>query len=227
MQEGDFVKIDFTGKVAATGEIFDLTSEEEAKKAGIYSNSRKYGPALVIIGAGITIPGVENQLRTMKVGEEREFNVLPDEAFGSRDPKLIKVLSLAKFREKNINPMPGLFVDIDGHQAKIQAVSGGRVRVDFNHPLAGRELSYRVKIVKQVSDTLQKVRALLEYYTLKPDIGYGEGKLVVKLDRQTPDFIKKTIEKSITKWIPEIKEVRFQEPKKESGSGQSKASGKA
>lgn len=214
MQEGDFVKIDFTGKVSATGEVFDLTSEDEAKKEGIYNKKHKYGPALVVIGANMTIKGVEDQLKKMKVGDEKTFKVQPEKAFGKRNFKLIKILSKSKFLKKNINPAPGMFVDIDGKQAKVQSVSGGRVRVDFNHPLAGRELSYRVKIVKKITDTEKKVKSLLKYYKIKPDITLKKGKLTVRFDKPAPDFVKKTLEKTITKRIPKIKEVKFREPKK-------------
>jgi FKBP-type peptidyl-prolyl cis-trans isomerase 2 len=41
MKKGDFVRIDFVGRLAATGEIFDLTSEEIAKKEGVYDEKQK------------------------------------------------------------------------------------------------------------------------------------------------------------------------------------------
>ena len=75
MKEGDFVHIDYVGRLSATGEIFDLTDAELAKKEGIYSEKTRYGPALVIMGAHMVIPGIEKQLLQMKVGEGREFVV--------------------------------------------------------------------------------------------------------------------------------------------------------
>ncbi|RLJ09464.1 MAG: peptidylprolyl isomerase, partial [Candidatus Aenigmatarchaeota archaeon] len=138
IKEGSFVEIDYVGRVEGTNEIFDLTSEEVAKKEGIYNPKQKYGPVLVIIGANMIIPGVEEQLKNMKPGEEKEFVVEPKKAFGERNSKLVKVISLMEFKKEKIDPVPGMFITIDGLQAKVQSVSGGRVRVDFNHPLAGK-----------------------------------------------------------------------------------------
>ena len=138
MKEGDFVQIDFVGRVAGTDEIFDLTVKDVAEQHKIVNPGQKYQPALVIVGARMVIPALDRNLQEMQVGEEREFDVRPEEGFGERKPSFIKVFSLSKFREAKVEPAPGRFIDIDGMPAKIQSVSGGRVRVDFNHPLAGR-----------------------------------------------------------------------------------------
>jgi len=209
MQKGDFVEIEFIGRIAATGEVFDVTSAEEAKKAGVYNDKQNYGPALVIIGAGMVVPGVESQLKEMKPGEEREFEVKYEQAFGKRNPKLLKIISRSKFLEKNINPVPGLFVDIDGMQARIRNVSGGRVVVDFNHPLAGRDLKYKVKIVRQIKDALEKVNVLFKHYNLKAEASLKEGILTVKTEKEMPKPAKELIERLIKKWISEIKEIKF------------------
>jgi len=214
MKKGDFVEVEFKGTVAATGEIFDLTSEEEAKKAGIHNPKQRYGPQLIILGSGMIVPGVEAELEKMNVGEEKEFELKPAQAFGARSPKLTKIISLAKFLEKKINPVPGLFVDIDGRSARIQSVSGGRVRVDFNHPLAGKDLKYKVKIVKHIKTPQEKVESLINYYNIRAEVDVKEKTLTVKLKEMTPKFMKELIEKSLKRWITEIKEVKFQEPPK-------------
>ena len=50
MKEGDWIKINYLGKAKATGEVFDLTRESDAKEAGIFDEKKKYGPVLVILG---------------------------------------------------------------------------------------------------------------------------------------------------------------------------------
>ncbi len=211
MEKGDFVRIEFTGTVTATGDVFDTTSEEEAKKLGIHNKDHPYGPVLVIVGAHMVPHGVEDQLKEMKVSEEKEFDLSPDKAFGPRNPKMVKIMSLAKFHQKQINPVPGLFVDIDGMQAKVRSVSGGRVVVDFNHPLAGRELHYRLKIVKQVTDTLEKAESLIRYYNIGADVSFKEGILTLKMEKPVQqDAFKDFLEKSIKEWISEVKELKFE-----------------
>lgn len=209
MKKGDFLLLEFTGRVKSTGEIFDLTSEEEAKKEGIYNKERKYKPVLVILGAGDALPGVEKQLEKMKVGEERKFELNPKEGFGKRNPNAVKVVSIAKFYEKNINPIPGLYVDIDGMACRIQSVSGGRVRVDFNHPLAGKELEYRVKIVKKIRGIKEKIEAILERYGLEAKLSMKDGNAEVKLGKKMNESVEKEIKAFIKQWVKPLKEIRF------------------
>jgi len=207
MKEGNFVLIDFVGRIAGTNEIFDLTHEDIAKKEGIYTEKHKYEPALVIIGAKMVIPGIEEELVRMKVGEEREFTVKPDKGFGYRSPGLVKIISMSKFLHEKINPVPGLFVTIDNRQAKVQSVSGGRVRVDFNNPLAGKELHYRLKTVKAIKTSQEKVKALLNYYNIKGDISITNDTLTIKTSKKLEPVIEKLLSETIKKWIKEIKSV--------------------
>ncbi len=210
MKDGDFAEIDYVGTVAATGEVFDITDEKAAKEMGVYNPKARYGPALVVIGAGMAVPGVENVLRKMKPGEEREFDVEPKDAFGPRVPAKIRIISYQKFISNKINPVPGDVVEIDGKQARIQSVSGGRVRVDFNHPLAGKRLHYRLRLVRMIKEPLEKARKLLEYYGIEAECSLKEGKLSVKAKGNTHEVIRKAIDEVIRKRIPEIKSVEFQ-----------------
>ncbi len=210
MKEGDFLLIEFTGRVKLTGEIFDLSSEEEAKKQGIYNEKQKYGPGLVVIGAKMAMPGVEEQLKEMKPGEEREFDVPSGKAFGPRNPKMIKIVSIANFYRQDMNPVPGAMVNIDGRDCRIKTVSGGRVMVDFNHPLAGKDLLYRAKIIKKITDLKEKTDRLLDYYGLKCEsLDQEKGILSVKTDKPIPPSFQKLFEQNIKKWIPEIKKISF------------------
>jgi len=211
MEKGDFVRVDFTGTVKATGDVFDTTSEEEAKRLGISNKDHKYGPVLVIVGAHMVPHGVEDQLKEMKVGEEREFDLSPEKAFGPRSPKLVKIVSISKFRQKNISPVPGIFVDIDNMQAKVRSVSGGRVVVDFNHPLAGRDLHYRLKVVEQVKDPLEKARSFIKYYHIGGEASLKEGTLTLRMEKPVQqDSFREFLEKSIKEWIPEVKELKIE-----------------
>ncbi len=209
MKRGDFVEIDFVGRIASTGEIFDLTDEEVAKSSGIYEPKRKYKPVLVIIGAGMVIPGVEKELMKMKPGEEREFTVKPEDAFGLRRIDLIKVISLSNFLKNNIKPVPGDVVEIDGRRARVQSVSGGRVRVDFNHPLAGKELKYKLRIVREIKTPEEKVKALMDYYKIKCETKLEGDKVIIKPEKPLHKIMSDVVKNTIKKWIKEIKSVEF------------------
>jgi FKBP-type peptidyl-prolyl cis-trans isomerase 2 len=209
MKEGDFVRIEYVGRVSDTNEIFDLTYEEIAKKEGIHNPNYRYGPVLVIIGAGMIIPGVEKKLKEMKPGEENEFDFEPDEGFGKRDVKRIKIISIANFIHQKINPVPGTFVEINGRQAKIQSVSGGRVRIDFNHPLAGKNLRYKIKIVDVIEKPLKRVKAITDYYRLECELKLENRILDVKTKENVQDIVRKLLTGVITKWVKEVKKVNF------------------
>ena len=157
MKKGGWAKIDFLGKVKATGEVFDLSKEADAKKHNLYDEKKKYGPTLVIIGAGFIMPGVEKHLIGMKVGEKKSFDVDPAEGAGPRKPELIRVVSVSTFTKKQITPFPGLVLQTDAGNCKVLAVSGGRVVVDYNHPLAGKVLTYDVEVTEDVKTPKERV----------------------------------------------------------------------
>jgi FKBP-type peptidyl-prolyl cis-trans isomerase 2 len=209
MQNGDFVRIEYVGRIAATREVFDLTDEDVAKKEGIHDPKARYGDVLVILGSGMAVPGVEKQLMEMKPGEEREFDVSQNDGFGKRNPVLIKIVSLQKFYSQKINPVPGIFVNIDGRHARIQSVSGGRVRVDFNSPLAGKDLHYRVRLVSRITTPGEMAQALVDHYGLKAKATYKEGVLSIGTKEKLPDQLKQLLNAQITKWIKQVKKINY------------------
>jgi FKBP-type peptidyl-prolyl cis-trans isomerase 2 len=199
MNKGDWVKVEYTGMVKASGEIFDLTSAAEAKKHGIHDEKKEYGPSLIIAGAGSMMPGVEKHLLSMKVGEKKTFDVSPAEGAGPRKPELTRVIPLSKFTEKNMNPFPGLWVNIDNRNCRIMSVASGRVRVDFNHPLAGKELTYEIEIKEEIIDKKERIKALLDHYGLKGGVDADGKKNVITLDKDNP-FMKRIIAETLKKW---------------------------
>lgn len=211
MKKGDFLLVHYTGRVAETGEIFDLTKEDVAKKEKVFIPGHKYKPAPVIIGAGMIIRGVERQLESIQPGKEKRFTVPPEEAFGRRDPKLIRIISMAQFIRQNINPVPGAYVTIDGLRARIQSVSGGRVRVDFNDPLAGKRLDYTIRITRVVRNPKDKLRLLLQRYGIKAEISLNPKTKQASGKTETPlkETVQKILQDLVRKWIPEVKGLSF------------------
>ncbi|MFH0710977.1 MAG: FKBP-type peptidyl-prolyl cis-trans isomerase, partial [Candidatus Aenigmatarchaeota archaeon] len=77
------------------------------KKEGIYNPEFKYGPIPVIVDANFVMPGLNEVLKEMKVGEKKTVEVPPENGFGKRFPDLIKLIPESKFREQDIDPTPG------------------------------------------------------------------------------------------------------------------------
>ncbi|CAD5244142.1 FKBP-type peptidyl-prolyl cis-trans isomerase [Thermococcus camini] len=200
VQKGDVIRLHYTGKVKETGEVFDTTYEEVAKEAGIYNENGIYGPVPIAVGAGHVLGGLDEQLEGLEVGKKYEIIVPPEKGFGKRDPKLIKTFTLGQFRRQGIYPFPGMPVEIETEsgrklKGRVLTVSGGRVRVDFNHPYAGKHLIYEAEVVEKIEDPIEKVKALIELRmpmvdTEKVIIEVGEKDVTVDfsnagLDRNT------------------------------------------
>lgn len=163
VEKGDFIKVSYTGKRESDGKVFDSTDAETAKSAGIYNEHAGYGDTLVIVGSGHVIQGLDEALSGMNVGESKSISVPPEKAFGQRNPNFVRVMPVTDFKKQNMEPYPGLVINVDGKAALVKSVSSGRVMVDFNHLLAGETLLYDLKVVSKVTGLEEKINALMEH----------------------------------------------------------------
>jgi peptidylprolyl isomerase len=161
VQIGDFIKVEIVGKVIETGEVFETTDAELARVEGIYKENMEYGPKLVVVGEGWVLKGLDNKLSELKEGEKKEIEISSEEAFGVRDSSNIQMVPYRVLRSKGINPVVGQELEIDGRTAIIRSIGGGRVQIDYNHPLAGRDIIYEVKATNILKDKEEKLRALI------------------------------------------------------------------
>lgn len=217
VKEGDFVKLEYTGSVKTDGYIFDTTSKDVAKENDIFNAQATYGPVTVCLGKAMVIKGLEDALIGKELGFEGKVEVPPDDAFGKKDPKLMKLIPTSKFKKHNVNPQPGLQVDVDGSMGFIRTVTGGRTIVDFNHPLSGKELEYDVKILNKVTDIREQISSVLTMkLNIKPDnyvIDLDDKKASIKLkglpempedlSTKISDFIKSCVDVDEVIFIPD------------------------
>ena len=152
----DFVEIDYTGKLL-DGTIFDTTLEKVAQENNISNEKAKYKPAIICVGEKQLLPGLDDQLADKEVGKEYTINISAEDAFGKRDIKKMKIIPMNTFREHKMQPQPGLQINVDGEIGVVSRVSGGRVIVNFNHPLAGKEVSYIFTINRKITDVKEKI----------------------------------------------------------------------
>ncbi len=162
IKKNDFVEIEFTGK--ANNEIFDTTNKKEAKKMGLQADVK---PVVVSVGNQMLLKGFDDSLEGKEIDKKYSIHLLPEQAFGKRNPSLIKTMSMKIFRDKDMNPVQGMTLQLDNYIAKVLSVSGGRVIVDFNNPLAGKEIDYDFKILKKIEDNSKKVNALQDFFFKK------------------------------------------------------------
>jgi peptidylprolyl isomerase len=161
LQKGSFILVDYVAKVKETGEVFDTTSEETAKKEHLYKEGDVYEPKLVVIGEGWVIKALDENLATMEVGKASVVEISPDKAFGPRDPEKVRRVPLKQLLAKDITPTLGKRVDYNGKTATVRAIGAGRVLLDFNPPLAGKTLVYDATIKKQLETVEEKIAALI------------------------------------------------------------------
>jgi len=161
VNKGDFIMVDMTGSSVETGEVFDTSSEETAQAEGLYEEGRSYGSRLVIVGDGYVLRGLDEKLPGTAFDEEVEIEIDPQDAFGERNPDDLETVPYRVLRSKGINPYVGAELEIDGRSAIVRSVGAGRVQVDYNHPLAGRKIVYKLKVVEHITDEKDIMRALL------------------------------------------------------------------
>ncbi|RLJ04856.1 MAG: peptidylprolyl isomerase [Candidatus Aenigmatarchaeota archaeon] len=213
MKKGSFVKIDYIGKISDEhGEIFDLTKKDVAEKNKIYNPKIKYAPAPVIVGAGFIIKGLDEALEKMKVGEKKKIKVPAEKAFGPRKKELIKVVPESAFKNQKYSPRPGMVVDFGGTKGRIQSVTAGRVRIDFNNPLAGKDLFYEVEIKEEIKDKKGQIKVVTSLFHLAvKNVAIKINTAEIELDVTKPVTQKQKILTAgvIKKYIDGIKKVKF------------------
>ncbi len=170
VKEGDFIRLEYTGKVQETGIVFDTTDENVAEEAGIKLDNKSYGAIPIVVGGGHVLKGLDEALIGMEEGEEKEVKITPEEGFGLRDPKLLQLIPMGEFKKQGMKPEVGMAITSDGNTGIIRSVSGGRVRVDFNHELAGKNLEYDIKVIKEIEDDVEKVKSMIELHYSAPNL---------------------------------------------------------
>ena len=138
-KKGNKVTVEYEGKLD-NGEIFDSSNHGDHKH-----------PLTFEIGAGQVIPKFEETVLTMEKGEEREIKIEAKEAYGEYHEELIRNLP-KEILPKDKEPQKGDILRLtspDGHLifAKILEVKEKEIRVDLNHPLAGQNLTFKIKLI--------------------------------------------------------------------------------
>jgi len=214
VKKGDFVEVEYIRKIKLGDKIFDTSDEEIAKTNNIYNPKIKYGPVVVCIGENNVLKGLDNSLEGKEIGKDYEIPLSPIDAFGPKNPKLMKTVSRSLFKKQNMNPYPGLQINAEGTIGTVRSVNGGRIILDFNHPLAGRELIYTFKILKKVDDVNEKVDSLMNFSlamfgkdNFKTKVEENILKITSKMELPKP--IKEIFDEKVKELIPEVKKIEF------------------
>jgi len=196
MQTNDFIRVVYLAKIKETGQEFDKTDDKSIP---------------VIVKPGFLIKGLEEVLLGMNVNERKTVEIPPEKAFGDRNPKLIRLVPISEFRKHNTKPQPGMFVKADNIRGRVLSVSGGRVKVDFNNPLAGKTLIYEIEIKEKIENVEDKIKVLFEIYRAA---NKDKIKVIVKekeVEIEVPPLVNSLFKKKIADDI--IKILNFEKVK--------------
>ncbi len=100
VKEGDFVRVSYTGRLES-GQVFDSTDEDVAKKEGFHTKDRAYGPLSVTVGESPLIDGFNEALIGMEEEGKKEVVIPPEKAYGKLDETLIKSIPIGVLNVQN------------------------------------------------------------------------------------------------------------------------------
>jgi FKBP-type peptidyl-prolyl cis-trans isomerase SlpA len=120
-----------------SGEVVDSTFDKQ--------------PATFKVGDGNLLPGFEQAIYGLKAGDKRSLPISPEQGFGQGNPQNIQVMPRSQFQDMELSE--GLLVIFnDAANAELPGVvktfDDSQVTIDFNHPLAGKALSFDVEIIE-------------------------------------------------------------------------------
>jgi len=132
---GDKVAVHYTGTLD-DGQVFDSSEGRE--------------PLEFVVGSGQLIPGFEKALNGMSPGEEKTVTLEPEDAYGPYEDDLVIDGPRSSFPAGEIRVGQSYTVQLakgDEAEARVLSVTADRVKMDFNHPLAGKRLTFRLRVV--------------------------------------------------------------------------------
>lgn len=164
IESGDFIKVEFTGRIKETGAVFSTSDEDTAKKFNIYDKKSKYGSIPVVAGQSFLLPGLDKKIIGLEVGKAKTIIVPAEEAYGQKQESLIQTFPAKKVKESGFKLKKGEKIRNKNQVGTIISIKQGKVRVDFNHALSGKDLEFEVKVNEIVEDQTKKIFLIVSRY---------------------------------------------------------------
>lgn len=142
VKKGDKVKVDYTGTFD-DGTVFDSSTH------GDHSHPLEFEA-----GAGMVIKGFDDAVIGMEKGDEKEIHLEPKDAYGDPNPQLVQKVPRDQLPEQELKAGMTLAMKTpEGQQIPItiKEVNDKEATLDMNHPLAGKKLNFKIKLVEVVS----------------------------------------------------------------------------
>lgn len=207
IKNNDFVKIEY--ELYANEKLAQTTNEKLAKENNLQLKNK--GPQTIIVGKNFIVEALDKDIIKDKK-KDNTLELTPIEAFGKRDKKLIKTFTKTAFDEQKLRAVPGMVYDFNGTFGTVKSVTGGRVMVDFNSPLAGKNIKLKYKIVEKVEKIEEKLDFVFENILKIPKnickLAIEDKEIKLSIPKELI-AIKTQLSKTIEEYIPEIKDYKF------------------
>ena len=216
--KGSLILVDYTSKVKDTGEVFETTIEEEAKKHSLHDPTIKYQPKLVSVGESWVVKGLDEALGKTSVGDKKTVEISPDKGFGERDAGKVRMIPLRKLGEDAEKVSIGDTVEIDNKKGVVRFIGSGRVQIDYNHRFAGKTVLYDINVLKELKTDDEKASGILKRYLPVQDDKISFKKTGNTLDITIPEemfradglhAIKHFVQTDVFKFIPALEQLNF------------------
>ena len=220
-EKGSLIRVEYTARFKDDDKIVATTDLDVARDNSIYDPDAVYGPHLVSIGmANYTVPtGFNKGLAEMSVGEKNTIVVEPNEGWGERDKKKIRMYPLRKLGKDAEQYSIGDTVTINEDSGIIRYIGSGRVQVDFNSEFAGKTLTYESTVTEHLTIPLDIIRAILKFRlgTNEPKFELeGTESLSVSITDEMTQLSsfsqqKKNVIRDVFAFVPDLDFVQFVE----------------
>lgn len=132
IEKNTVVSVHYTGTIPESGEVFDSSEGRE--------------PLTFLVGHKQMISGFEEEIMGSSVGDQRQFTLEPERAYGPRLEEALQTIDKSQFGD--LVPELGMMLMSDIGPFTITSIDGELVTVDFNHKLAGETLHFSVEVVE-------------------------------------------------------------------------------
>jgi FKBP-type peptidyl-prolyl cis-trans isomerase SlyD len=201
-KEQDFVKVNFD--IYANGKLVQTTNEKKGKEANL--EIKDYGPQTIILGKAFILKALDDAILKK---DKDSIELTADKAYGKRKKELIKTFSKSSFDEQKIRAVVGMTYDFNGMYGQVKSVIGGRVMVDFNNPLSGKEIKIDYEVENKVEDIVNKLKLVLGSVLRIPsnvyELSVKDKEVTLKAPKQISDM-KDMLIKAFIEVVPEFKE---------------------
>jgi FKBP-type peptidyl-prolyl cis-trans isomerase 2 len=134
-------------KVVEKGDTVKFNSVGKFEDGYVFLDTSEFNELISVeVGTGKLIEGLDKEILGMTEGEEKQIKITPEEGFGFEDLNLITTILHEVLQKCNVEPKEGMGLRTSQGDCYVTKVSDKGVEVNYNHPLAGKSLTFDIKV---------------------------------------------------------------------------------